>query len=55
MNGRFYRSTREAFPVERFPAMAGPYRSNTFGRALARCFAWLAGIAFFATLIAWRM
>lgn len=22
---RFYRSTREAFPVERFPAVFGPY------------------------------
>lgn len=33
---RYYRSTREAFPCERFPALSGPYRRDTFTRQLLR-------------------
>ncbi len=52
---RYYRSTREAFPVERFPALSGPYRRPTFRRQLARVVAWLAAFALMGALIAWRM
>jgi hypothetical protein len=33
---RYYRSTREAFPCERFPATFGPYRRDSFTRQLLR-------------------
>lgn len=46
---RYYRSTREAFPCERFPATFGPYRRDTFTRQLARVCVWLAA---FATVVA---
>jgi len=52
---RFYRSTAEAFPVERFPAVFGPYRRNTFARQLARVSAWLGAFALLGALIAWRL
>ena len=52
---RHYRSTREAFPVERFPAVFGPYRRNTFARQAARVTAWLGAFALMGVLIAWRM
>ena len=52
---RYARSTREAFPVERFPAMFGPYRRDTFARQLARVSAWLGAFAFIGVLIAWRL
>ena len=52
---RFYRSTAEAFPVERFPALFGPYRRDTFARQLARVAAWLGAFALMGALIAWRL
>lgn len=52
---RHFRSTREAFPVERFPACFGPYTRNTFSRQLARVSAWLGAFAFIGALIAWRL
>ncbi len=52
---RHYRSTREAFPVERFPACFGPYSRPTFARQLARVVAWLGAFALMGALIAWRM
>ena len=52
---RYYRSTREAFPCERFPATFGPYRRNTFARQLARVSAWLGAFALMGVLIAWRL
>ena len=48
---RFYRSTAEAFPVERFPALYGPYRRDTFTRQLARVVVWLAAFATVGALI----
>ena len=48
---RYYRSTREAFPVERFPAMFGPYSRPTFIRQAARVAAWLALFALMGILI----
>lgn len=32
---RFYRSTREAFPCERFPAVFGPYGKPVTGEKVA--------------------
>ena len=52
---RYYRSTREAFAHERFPAMSGPYRRDTFARQLARLIVWLGAFALMGVLIAWRM
>lgn len=52
---RHYRSTREAFPVERFPALFGPYSRPTFRRQLARVCVWLGAFALMGALIAWRM
>ena len=52
---RFYRSTREAFPCERFPATFGPYRRNTFARQFARVSVWLGAFALMGVLIAWRL
>lgn len=52
---RFYRSTREAFPCERFPATEGPYRRNTFARQLVRVSVWLCAFAFIGAVIAWRV
>jgi len=52
---RFPRSTREAFPCERFPATFGPYRRNTFARQLARVSVWLGAFALMGVLIAWRI
>lgn len=51
MTARHFRSTREAFPVERFPAVFGPYRRPTFARQLARVIAWLGAFAFVGALI----
>jgi len=52
---RFYRSTREAFPVERFPAVFGPYRKRSSALAeLAQAAAALALFALLGVLIAWR-
>lgn len=48
---RFHRTTREAFPVERFPAMFGPYSRPTFARQAARVCAWLAAFAFVGALM----
>lgn len=55
MSARYFRSTREAFPCERFPATFGPYRRNTVGRQLARVSGWLGAFALLGALIAWRM
>ena len=52
MSSRFYRSTREAFPVERFPAVFGPYSRPTFVAQAARVAAWLALFAFIGALMA---
>lgn len=52
---RFYRSTREAFPCERFPATFGPYRRDTFGRRLARVIVWAVAFLGIGGLMAWRM
>lgn len=54
MNPYFHRSTREAFPCERFPAVFGPYRAP--GRWLlplgyACVFGLFAGLG---VLLAWR-
>lgn len=52
---RFYRSTREAFPVERFPAVFGPYRKPS--SALSELAQLVGVVALFATLgviAAWR-
>ena len=51
---RYYRSTREAFPVERFPALSGPYRRSTFARQLARVCVWLAAFATVGAVIGAR-
>lgn len=48
---RFPRSTREAFPCERFPATEGPYRRQTFARQAARVAVWLGAFAFVGALI----
>ena len=42
---RFFRSTREAFAHERFPAIEGPYRRPTIWRAV------LGFVAFFALIV----
>lgn len=52
---RFYRSTAEAFPCERFPAVFGPYRRDTFTRQLLRAVVCLGSFALIGVLIAWRM
>jgi hypothetical protein len=49
---RYYRSTREAFPGERFPAVFGPYSRPTFIRQAARVTAWLALFATIGVLMA---
>lgn len=51
MTARYYRSTREAFPVERFPAVFGPYTRPTFVRRAARVALWLGAFAFVGALI----
>lgn len=51
MNARYYRSTREAFPVERFPAVFGPCRRPTFIRQAGRVAGWLAAFAFIGAVI----
>ena len=48
---RMYRSTREAFPVERFPALFGPYSRPSFARQAARVAVWLGAFAFIGALI----
>lgn len=48
---RHYRSTREAFPVERFPACFGPYSRPTFLRQAARVAVWLGAFATVGALI----
>jgi hypothetical protein len=52
---RFYRSTREAFPCERYPALFGPYRRDTFTRRIARGLAWFVSFAAIGLILAWRM
>lgn len=48
---RYARSTREAFPCERFPALFGPYRRDTFISQLLRTAAVLGLFAFIGALI----
>lgn len=48
---RFYRSTREAFPCERFPAVFGPFR-NEFRRQLLRVAVWFVLFAGLGVLLA---
>lgn len=51
---RHYRSTREAFPVERFPAIFGPYRRDSFIRQAGRVAAWLLAIVVIGAVIGTR-
>jgi len=51
VTSRFYRSTREAFPCERFPATFGPYRRPTFVRQALRVALWLAAFALMGAAI----
>lgn len=51
---RYHRTTREAFPVERFPAMFGPYSRPTFLRQAARVAVWLAAFATIGAVIGMR-
>ena len=51
---RHFRSTREAFPVERFPAMFGPYERPTFIKQAARVAVWLGCFAIMGAVIGWR-
>ena len=48
---RYYRSTREAFPCERFPATFGPYRRDTFTRQLLRAVACLGCFALIGAIV----
>lgn len=46
---RYHRSTREAFPCERFPAVFGPYRRPGHNRLICwllvlACFAWIGAL-----------
>lgn len=51
MNSRFHRSTREAFPVERFPAVFGPYRRQSVARPFIGLLLTLALFAFIGALV----
>lgn len=48
---RYYRSTAEAFPVERFPALYGPYRRDTFARQLLRAVVCIGCLVFIGALV----
>lgn len=48
---RFYRSTREAFPVERFPAVFGPYGRPVTGEKVAGAVVIIVSIIALAALI----
>jgi hypothetical protein len=48
---RHFRSTREAFPVERFPALFGPYKRPRFSSLLIRAAALLMLFASLGALI----
>jgi len=48
---RFYRSTREAFPVERFPAVFGPYGRPVTGEKVAGAVLAIVGGIVFAVLL----
>lgn len=48
---RHYRSTREAFPCERFPALFGPYRRSRFESMAGVLFAVTLGICVAAALV----
>ena len=50
---RFYRSTREAFASERFPAVFGPYRRLRWGQT-AVIVATMAIWAAIGVMLAWR-
>lgn len=52
--GRFYRSTREAFPVERFPALSGPYHRPRLGAALLKAATFVLLLASIGVMFAWR-
>ena len=54
--GKFYRSTREAFAVERFPAVFGPYRRPLLERwSVALGWICLVGLLIgIGVLLAWR-
>jgi hypothetical protein len=51
---RFYRSTRMAFPCERFPAVFGPYRSKSPIRQALEIFAVLALFAIIGVILGAR-
>ena len=51
---RYYRSTREAFPAERYPAVFGPYSRPSFASALWRFTALMCLFAAIGALIGWR-
>lgn len=52
---RFYRTTREAFPCERFPAVFGPYRKPSSALVeVAQLAAILVLFAILGVIAAWR-
>jgi hypothetical protein len=53
---RFYRSTREAFPVERFPAVFGPYRRPTSALwSLLQVVGYVGTLALIGAMIGWSI
>lgn len=54
MTSRYFRSTREAFPCERFPAVFGPFERPAPIKQALRVFAWFCAFAFIGVLMAWR-
>lgn len=51
---RYFRSTREAFPVERFPALFGPYRRPSLGAAMLKGATFVLLLASIGVMFAWR-
>jgi len=51
---RFARSTREAFPCERYPAVFGPYSRPPMWRAVVGFLAFFALIAGLGVIATWR-
>ena len=54
MNGRFPRSTREAFACERYPAIEGPFRSQSIWPAVLGFLAFMGLMAALGVLAVWR-
>lgn len=51
---RFARSTREAFPCERYPAIFGPYKRPSMWGAVLGFLAFFGLIAALGVLATWR-